>query len=137
MLSYAMIFANDSRSRKHSQRVEIPAITRTNMLLDPLLVTLCSKDPDDEPLPFSDSFGRTTFSSTRHFPIFARRLQYLQDFAENAVPRRTRALWNDRRDLNKLYTFRGWVIFGTLAVLIGIVQIVLSGFQVYYAIKAA
>ena len=59
----------------------------------------------------------------------------LQDFAESALPKRRRSLWNDRRNLEKFYTFKAVVIFGSLAVIIGLIQIVLSGMQVAYAIK--
>lgn len=59
----------------------------------------------------------------------------LQSFAESALPKRRRSLWNDRRNLEKFYTFKAVLIFGSLGVIIGLIQFVLSGMQVACAIK--
>ena len=132
--SYSLIFQNDRRSRKHFYRVEKPKLERDGAVLDPLLVEICCHKPPAilahhlELFPPVDSFKHD-------FSALARRLRILQNFAETALPKRRRSLGNDRRNLEKSYTFKAVVVFGSLGVVIGLIQIVLSGMQVAYAIK--
>ena len=51
-------------------------------------------------------------------------------------PGKLAALWKDRRDYNSFYTFWAVLAFGSLGVLLGVMQVVLSAFQVVYAVKS-
>lgn len=112
----------------------MPKLEIDGGVLDPFLIRICGeKNPlDRHPNLFA---YYATEDSDFVFSAYARRLTILQNFAETALPKRRRSLWNDRRNLEKYYTFKAVVIFGSLGVVIGLIQIVPSGMQVAYAIK--
>lgn len=119
--SYEAIFQDD-KSRNYFLRVEKPQLESQSETLDPCLLALCSKRGNP---------------SLVGFRIFRRRLIILEDFAKNAVPRRRRLLCRDRRNLEESITFKAIIVFGSLGVIIGLIQIILSVLQVAYAIKAS
>ena len=122
--SYRTIFPNDI-SRRHFLQIEKPKLESQSDSFDPYLVELCGEAPKER-LP-----------RWKEFRIFRRRLIILEDFAKTAVPKRGRSLWKDQRNLEKSITFKAVIVFGSLGVVIGLIQIILSILQVAYAIKAA
>ena len=122
--SYRAIFQDDE-SRKHFLRIEKPKLEDQGDTLDPHLLKLCSEAPEEG------------FLRLNEFHIFRRRLIILEDFVKTAVPKRESSLWKDRRNLEKSITFKAVIVFGSLGIVIGLIQIILSILQVAYAIKAS
>ncbi|MDI1493095.1 MAG: hypothetical protein OHK93_004881 [Ramalina farinacea] len=121
--SFEAIFPDD-KSRKYFLQVEKPKFQGQGDTLDPYLLKLCGEAPERRLLHLIE------------FRIFRRRLTILEDFAKTAVPKRGRSLWKDQRNLEKSITFKAVIVFGSLGVVIGLIQIILSILQVAYAIKA-
>ena len=115
----------DEKSQKHFLQVEKPKLEAHGQIFDPFLLKICSGASDSK------------FIDLVEFTYFRRRLVIIEDFAKMAVPKRGWSLWKDQRNLEKSITFKAVIVFGTLGVVIGLIQIILSILQVAYAIKAA
>ena len=114
----------DEKSQKHFLQVEKPKLEAHGQISDPFLLKICSGVSDRKFMDYVD------------FHYFRRRLVILEHFAQNAVPKRGWSLWKDQRNLEKSITFKAIIVFGSLGVVIGLIQIILSILQVAYAIKA-
>lgn len=131
LLSYKLLFAASPGARKlwrHKERAK--ASEAAYGLCDPMLEKLCgSKDTVAQ-----DS--RLSYSMAKDFPIFAQRLQVIQDDILRQQPNRLSALWNDRRELLRWYTFWAVLVIGIVGLALAIFQCVASALQTIYAIKA-
>ena len=128
LLSHKLLFAASPGARKlwrHKERVK--ASEAAFGLCDPMLEKLCGS---------KDTVGRLSYSMANDFPIFAHRLQVIQDDILRQQPNRLSALWNDRRELLRWYTFWAVLVIGIVGLALAIFQCVASALQTIYAIKA-
>ncbi|PVH74072.1 hypothetical protein DL98DRAFT_605789, partial [Cadophora sp. DSE1049] len=134
-LSYRLIFADEKKARNIYRRSERSRVKASlNGVKDPVLDFLCgivSSSAKSTHYPY-----RTTYSAETDFPIFAQRLITLQDHILSQNPSRIKLLWRDQRDPVRWYTLWGLIIFGSFGILLGMIQIALSGVQVRQAYAA-
>lgn len=136
--SYKLLFRESKSARRIFRKFEqrraqeaLPA----GCSLDPLLAQLCgAKDLKSSRQADPD---RLRYSRSVHFPLLAARISVLQDVLAKQKPGGLLSVWHDRRDFDALYTFRAVIIFGTIGVILSLIQTVLTGVQVYYAAQDA
>jgi hypothetical protein len=131
MLSYNLLFASTRASRRHFRIKERRRCRSKIGVTDPFLDRLCTERLC-KLLPV-DKAGRPRFSTSEDFPVFGTRLSAIQSFMLNHEPKSVWYLWKDGRSLEKITTFHAVIIFGTLGVIIAVIQTVLSGLQLHYA----
>jgi hypothetical protein len=136
-LSYRLLFSDNSRSRRRYQRVERKfalAEGQRDLFLDQLCALSTGIEPEDSladenhPAP-----TRASYNTTSDFPILGERLLIIQDYMDRQQPSTVVALWKDRRDLLRFYTFWAVTIVDGLSLLFSLVQIFLSAEQVQLA----
>ncbi|KAL7918380.1 hypothetical protein ACQKWADRAFT_304301 [Trichoderma austrokoningii] len=133
MLStYALLFRDDSASRRLFQKVERQRAaikdSQEKLLFDPWLDHCCG---------FSKSrwWFSNQFSTTREtyrqvdFPIFSQRLERLQSFMDGIQPNKIRSIWFDRRDRRLWWTFWTVLIFGCATIFLTLVSIAVAVWQ--------
>lgn len=81
------------------------------------------------------SLDKSSYSTSTDFPIYAGQLSTLQAIVRRENPRKKKSLWSDRRYLGTSLTFKAVIWFGSIGILLGVIQIVLTLIQVVYAIK--
>lgn len=86
-----------------------------------------------EPRPLK---SRTSYSKDQHFPILGHRLAAIQDDIDHLQLTRITALWRDRRDLSRWYTFWAVLIIGGIGNVLSAIQTCFTIIQAVYAIKA-
>jgi hypothetical protein len=137
LLSYHLIFRNESQARRNYRKVQrqkIKSIMPQNLSIDPLLDVLCgykdfSRSKIEAPI-------RTEFTKATDFPVFTERLSAVQTYIMPKKPAKLKGLWNDRRDFNSWYTFWAVIGFGTLGVLLNLCQVALVAVQTAYQIES-
>ena len=135
LLSYCLLFGSDFRSRqnyRHTQRKRIRAITPPSCEIDPVLHQCCTSHVLEPATVHLVSQG---FSKTTDFPIFAERLSILQQYVQKQRPSTLKGLWTNKTDINAYHTFRAVLVFGSLGVILGIIQVVFTVVQTVYSIK--
>jgi len=107
LLSYALLFRDDRRSRKVYQRQERSEASLVKLAkqiqVDPSLDELCGNNISASFFNFGSSV-RDLYDSETDFPILKDRLKRIQDYMERIQPKRFMSLWRDRRDLRLWYT---------------------------------
>lgn len=78
---------------------------------------------------------RGVYNASVHFPILGSRLLDLADYSMSQRPRNLVEVWNDQRDPERLLTFKALVIFGGLALLLGLIQTLLGVAQLVLAAR--
>jgi hypothetical protein len=79
---------------------------------------------------------KPTYNSESDFQIFSTRLKALQAYINSQNPNKAKLLWKDRRDLLRWYTLWTVIIIGGIGILLAIVQVILSAFQVALAFES-
>ena len=149
LLSYRVIFGQHRASRRlyKSQKWSV-----SNASLDPILLQLCtySLSEINNTLPhfiFPEScrnfdgleFGPLqeldVYSVGIDFPLLGHRFRKLEEFSLRQSPSRLRDVWRDFRSPLQWYTFWAVIAFGIAAVLLGIIQVIISAGQLALAIK--
>ncbi len=100
--------------------------------VDSLLGRLCGLDCSKEQL--YDAIGapdvRSVYSAQQDFPFFGDRLIALQEYVRLLEPADFRALFYDRRDLTKFFSFLTAMIFGVTTFLLSIMAVALAAGQI-------
>lgn len=148
MLSYRLIFGQDSESRKHFHSVEARILCeqspsgRYDCLLDTLCGTNSGKKLDLLPKTLWPESCRSydgklleqdVYSSTIDFPVLGERLAKIQAYNLRQKPNRIRDLWRDRRNPLQWYTFWAVIIFGGISLVLQIIATLLGVVQTYAA----
>ena len=134
IISYRLIFGQDKNSWKLYRESNGAHLNKRQhkACRDPLRPVLCgtewSKVPMYEELGVPDM--STVYSAKSDFPFFAERLIKLQKHVAMQCANDWRALWRDRRDMGRFWALWAVVIFGGIAVLLGIIQLALGAAQV-------
>lgn len=143
LLSYRILFGRDKASRKLFHKITKRRAQNQNTPLDPLLETLCSRKTSDAKITglpaklwpkscrdFDDNLRKQDeYSIASDLSLLGPRLLALQTFNLRQKPRNFWALWRDKRDQPKWYTFWVVLIVGVLALILAIAQVALSAAQ--------
>ncbi|KAI1147479.1 hypothetical protein F4825DRAFT_148872 [Nemania diffusa] len=136
LLSYRLLFQGNKHSRKlfrKSERARSRSVLPHGCVEDPLLLYLCGMGgPRGSKIP---EVPVSVYSLDADFPVFSSRFSAIQAVILRHKPLGLWSVWNDKREFDSLYTFRALLIFGTLGVLLQILQTVLQAVQTYYTIK--
>lgn len=143
LLSYRIIFSQDSRSRKLFQTTERKNVIGFVKHYDTLLDTLCGQSAGSKlhalgsfmwPSACCDSQGRLleqdVYNVNIDLPILGSRFLKIETFSLHQQPSRIRDLWRDRRNPIQWYTFWAVLIVGGLTLLIGSLQLLVSVVQI-------
>lgn len=131
LCSYRLIFGQHSKSYKSFEKIN-PSHTSEFYDPDPLLRQLCGKSCFNNAF-YADIDGpriKTMYSARGDFPNLGKRLLELQDYMNAQNAQNLIALWYDRRDILRFYTFWAVVVIGGVSVFLNFIQTVLTAVQV-------
>lgn len=114
-----------------------PPETTAHHRFDPLLSELCGAPSRRCDLyRVIDAFPeKLVYSAESDFPAFGARLLVLQNYVVMQSPNSIKALWHDRRDTHRFWTFWAVILVGGLSIFLSILQIILAGIQINLAIQ--
>lgn len=127
LLSYRLLFGQSSRSRKLFPHVFIPPESLRNEV-DPLLLQLCMME-DLHDMPPKMPGDQPVYFANQHFPVFSERIELIAKELKRAKPDSVGGLLHDRRDKMQYWTFWLVSIFGSVSILLSLVQVILQGIQ--------
>lgn len=136
LCTYRLIFGQHSyrthRLYNNKGPASVPLIGRDTVLDD-----LCGRpSKSNKHLKAIDAFPqKLLYSADSDFPVFGNRLLTLQNYITAQSPNSIKALWYDRRDVHRFWTFWAVIIFGGVSLVLSVIQTVLGGVQVHYATK--
>jgi hypothetical protein len=145
LLTYRLLFGQDKRSWKRFAEdysnqdifcsrnpLSSPTTIRNNKPFDPLLYRLCAHSHLYQEFYDEISGGRAknVYLATSDFPFLSHRLLALQEYVAEENPDSLNALWYDRRDILRWYTFWAVVIVGGASIVLSLIQIILGAAQV-------
>lgn len=138
LLSYRLLFGIDNSWRAFNRldRNNIQTDMQSDLPPDPLLNMLCGRKwTSSLPKAIYQEIDAGLLSNTYglEFPLFGPRLHQLHTFIQRQSPHTFRALWNDRRDTLRWWTFWTITFVGGMTLFIGILQIVLAIWQIVLA----
>lgn len=130
LCSYRLIFGQHPKSHKSFERIR-PTPGPDAPAPDPLLRQLCGRSCFDN--TFYAGIGgprvKTMYSARGDFPNLGKRLLELQGYMNAQNPQDLVALWYDRRDVLRFYTFWAVVVVGGLSIFLSAIQTVLTAVQ--------
>ncbi|OBT61230.1 hypothetical protein VE03_09672 [Pseudogymnoascus sp. 23342-1-I1] len=152
LLSYRLLFGQSSHSRVLLTDL-LAQLKKASKEVDPFLISLCTTplSPSffsmrrSSPMLPSELFPSSSldinnllmesdaYSARDDFPTFGSRLAALQRYNLRQQPRRMRDLWRDRRNPLQWYTFWAVLVIGGPSIIIGLLQLFASGWQIYIA----
>ncbi|ETI24449.1 hypothetical protein G647_03818 [Cladophialophora carrionii CBS 160.54] len=128
LLSYQLIFARNSASRKSIRR----RLAEIGEECDPLLKTLCTatKDNQDVELLYAQLHAEPAenYVPIADFPFLAKKLIQLQKLSMGRNPHSFRRLWRDRRNLLAWFALWAVLIITALTLVFQMLQLV---FQIW------
>ncbi|ETI19372.1 hypothetical protein G647_09204 [Cladophialophora carrionii CBS 160.54] len=135
MLSTRLIFGDSKGGRCMYQRHEKTRAEQWGVrdhLLDQLCGLARANVGSTQPIPdpMTESYEKDEF-----FPLLTPRLEALQKYMIRQHPNRWKALWADKRDLTRWYTLWAVAIFGSIGVLLSVIQCALSAVQIAVAYR--
>lgn len=132
--TYRLLFAQDKKSRGLFWNTIRPSVKKDN-LYDSFLDDLCGRK-------ISTITGRHpelgqlldirggVFSSSE-FPTYSEHMYAIQNHVERHRPCRFREIWRDRRDLEKFSALWAVFVFGSVSILLSMVQIGFNAVQLW------
>ncbi|KAB5583447.1 hypothetical protein GE09DRAFT_1078943 [Coniochaeta sp. 2T2.1] len=146
MLSYRLLFGQDSRSRPIFKEMK-----ESHGLTDPLLSVLCIKGAGKRIYSLPSYYwpvacrhrmekeGRlreqSSYSLNTDFPLLADRLEILQTYMNNQKSYRKRDMYRDRRNAGEWLASWPVLILALLAIFLSFLQLVVATLQLGYAIS--
>ncbi|KAH8601747.1 hypothetical protein B0O99DRAFT_501053 [Bisporella sp. PMI_857] len=130
LCSYRLLFGQHDRAIKEFEKMRSPFAKQD--MVDPLLQELCGVaaartaiyDQIDAPSI------KSLYSARADFPFLGGRLRKLHEYVDSQNPSDLKTLWFDRRDVLRFYTFWAIFVIGGISIVLSIVQIILTGFQI-------
>lgn len=123
LLSFRLFFGQSMASRKHFRRL-VKSSPELQANEDRMLFALCAEPrvesrfvPEDRPTLFLD----------RDFPVLGGRIKLLIEDLKESRPEGWRQLLRDRRDTLQYWTFWLVAIFGTVSIVLSMIQVILNG----------
>jgi hypothetical protein len=133
LCTYRLLFGQHPRARYLYRRADSTKSALSITGTDPLLRELCGSSHNKSRLfDCINAFpAKIVHSARSDFPYLGRRLVKLHQYVINQNPSDLTALWYDRRDLNRFYTFWAVVLVGGISLFLSFVQVLLSAVQVW------
>jgi hypothetical protein len=129
LLSYRLLFGQSRRSRALFRRLR-PFARIPHDGHDQVLSLICGRKHFNCP---ADLIERDEYDLTGDFPHLRSKLLRLNSYASSKKPRSIQQLWRDKRDSTAWLAFWSVLIFGSLSILLGIVQ---TAFQILQYVSA-
>lgn len=126
LLSYRLIFGQTKRSRIAFRRLQ-PFARMDPQGHDKLLAQLCGRKRLDWPV--AGLVERDEYDLAGDFPHLRSRLVRLSDYAASRKPRSIRQLWGDKRDSTAWLALWSVLVFGSVSVLLALLQTVFQVLQ--------
>ena len=131
VLSYRLLFGQSRRSRSLFRRLR-PFASTPHEGHDQFLSQICGKKRFNCPITIVE---REEYDLAGDFPHLRCRFVRLSKYASNKKPRSIRQLWGDKRDSAAWLTFWSVLIFGSVSILLGVVQTVFQIMQYALAVR--
>ncbi|KAK3367390.1 hypothetical protein B0T24DRAFT_534336 [Lasiosphaeria ovina] len=136
LCTYRLIFGQHDKAVSQYQKMKPPS-SSTTQHSDPLLDDLCGTQSKKCGLfqTIDACPEKLIYSAESDFPAFGARLLVLQKFVIAQSPNTIKALWLDRRDTHRFWTFWAVLIFGGFSLVLFVIQVFIGGFQINLAIQ--
>ncbi|KAK3897693.1 hypothetical protein C8A05DRAFT_38735 [Staphylotrichum tortipilum] len=128
LLSYRLIFGQNKRSRAGFRRSQ-PFARLPSQGHDKLLGQLCGRKRFDSPTGAAALIERDEYDLAADFPHLRSRLARLGGYAAGKKPRSIRQLWRDRRDSTAWLALWSVLVFGSVSVVLALLQTVFQVLQ--------
>ncbi|RYP55900.1 hypothetical protein DL771_012276 [Monosporascus sp. 5C6A] len=125
LLSYRLLFGQSRRSRSLFRRLR-PFVRIPHEGHDQFLSLICSRKEFNCPITLIE---RDEYDVAGDFPHLRSRIVRLNSYASSKKPRSIRQLWRDKRDSTAWLAFWSVLIFGSVSILLGVVQTVFQIMQ--------
>ena len=136
LLSYRLLFGQDSKSRQMFRNVESKKARDKDSSLDPLSERLCGDKEKIDSLITDHSIREFSYYDNQDdFHFYGPRLLLLQRSAGSQNPRTFSNIWHDRRNLAQWLTVCLVTLLTAVTIILSIVQIGLGIAQVKLAIQ--
>lgn len=133
LLSYRLLFGQSRRSRSLFRRLR-PFAHIPHEGQDQFLYLICSRKQFNCPITLTE---REEYDLAGDFPHLRSRIVRLSSYASSKKPRSIRQLWRDKRDSTAWLAFWSVLIFGSVSILLGVVQTVFQIMQYVLALQQA
>ncbi|KAH7175753.1 hypothetical protein EDB81DRAFT_633955 [Dactylonectria macrodidyma] len=133
LLSYRLLFGQSRRSRSLFRRLR-PFAHIPHEGHDQFLSLICSRKQFNCPITLTE---REEYDLAGDFPHLRSRIVRLSSYASSKKPRSIRQLWRDKRDSTAWLAFWSVLIFGSVSILLGVVQAVFQIMQYVLALQQA
>ena len=121
LLSYRLLFGQHGPSRKHFKHTLKP----TGQTPDELLPVLCMEKNIDQTL----APNLPLYITAQHFPVLSERIDLIATDLKACRPSSMGGLLRDRRDKLQYWTFWLVSIFGSISIILSLIQVILQGIQ--------
>ena len=126
LLSYRILFGNDSKSRKLFRTKERHQLQQTGSY-DQGLDDLCGRDTARSRARNHVSLHvDSVYNAAFDFPHLGTRLLKLHTYSVAQNPSKLKELWDDRRNPLQWFTFWAVIFVGGISILLGVIQTGLS-----------
>jgi len=126
LLSFRLLFGQHSPSRKLFPQIYGP--TEGLQKVDQLLPLLCMKKYiHQRSLPLSPD--QPVYFAARHFPVLSERIELITKELKNSRPTSLGELLRDRRDTLQYWTFLLVAIYGSIGIILSLVQVIFGALQ--------
>lgn len=126
LLSFRLLFGQHSPSRKLFPQIYRP--TERYQMPDQLLPILCTgKRIHQKSLPLS--LDLPVYFAAQHSPVLSERIELIAKELKNSRPTTMRQLLRDRRDTLQYWTFWLVSIYGTIGIILSLVQVIFGAIQ--------
>lgn len=129
LLSYRLLFGQSRRSRSLFRRLR-PFQRIPQEAHDQFLSLICNRKHFDCPITLIE---REEYDLAGDFPHLRSRIVRLNNYASSKKPRSIRQLWRDKRDSTAWLAFWSVLFFGSVTILLGVIQTVFQIMQ--YALE--
>jgi len=127
LLSYRLIFGQNKRSRAVFRRLR-PFAGVSKEEEDPFLSQLCGRKRPDYPGDIT-LVEREEYDLAGDFPHLRSKIVRIHGYASSRKPRSLRQLWMDKRDSTAWLALWSVLIFGSLSILLALIQAVFQILQ--------
>ncbi|RYP80985.1 hypothetical protein DL770_006030 [Monosporascus sp. CRB-9-2] len=131
LLSYRLLFGQSRRSRSLFRRLR-PFARIPDEGHDQFLSLICSRKQFNCSITLIE---REEYDMAGDFPHLRSRIVRLNSYASSKKPRSIRQLWRDKRDSTAWLAFWSVLIFGSVSILLGVVQTVFQIMQYVLALQ--
>ncbi|KPM44897.1 hypothetical protein AK830_g1656 [Neonectria ditissima] len=131
LLSYRLLFGQSRRSRSLFRQLR-PFARIPHEGHDQFLSSICSKKKFDCPVSLIE---REEYDVAGDFPHLRSRIVRLNSYASSKKPRSILQLWQDKRDSTAWLALWSVLIFGSVSIVLGVVQTVFQVMQYVLALQ--